>query len=71
MFGIKNFNSPYDMQPPAHSSGTCTSHTTTPGGTVATMSDMYGFYFAMFRPSGSGGNGILYWLYESNEFDNR
>ena len=71
MFGVKDFNSPYDLKDPARSSGTCASVGTTPGGTVSKMSDMYGFYFNNFRPSGTGGDGILYWLYESNEFNNR
>ena len=71
MFGVKDFNSPYDLKDPARSSGTCASVGTTSGGDVSKMSDMYGFYFNNFRPSGTGGDGILYWLYESNDFDNR
>jgi hypothetical protein len=70
-FGVRDFSSPYNLRSPAHSNGVCNTVGTTTGGNVSKMSEMYGFYFTNFKPSGTGGNGIMYWLYESNDFDNR
>ena len=56
-----------------HSTGTCEAYTSTPGGYISDVNDIYGLYFRNIRPSSWNSNAqssLLYWLYESNDYDN-
>jgi len=70
-FGVRDFSSPYTLRGPAYSNGTCHTNNTVTGGSISLMSDVYGLYFSHFKPSPAGSNGILYWLYEQNNFESR
>ena len=56
-----------------HSTGTCEAYTSTPGGYISDVNDIYGLYFRNIRPSSwnsNAQNSLLYWLYESNDYNN-
>jgi len=56
------------------STGTCETTASTPGGYISGVSDVYGLYFRNYKPASwntASNNGLLYWLYESNDFDNK
>jgi len=57
-----------------HSTGVCEAYTSTPGGYISDVNDIYGLYFRNLRPSSWNSNAqtsLLYWLYESNDYNNK